>query len=223
MNLRMFRRVPASKRGLIAVLAAAVAAGASLGLGGFGGAAAAAPLAPGARADGVPGAATGLGQLTGLLPASHLTLESAIQVNLSNETARLPLDPGIAYAGTPHQEKVWYILEDASDAGAAHDLGVNYAPKLANIGISCPACVQTVTLTNPTPLQNPFGPALISFAGAPDFSPARIAVPGPDGFPLAKLQPGAVAGPGYSPFIKIAGSDTLPRVTGGRTFSTVIS
>ena len=153
MNLRMFRRVPASKRGLIAVLAAAVAAGASLGLGGFGGAAAAAPLAPGARADGVPGAATGLGQLTGLLPASHLTLESAIQVNLSNETARLPLYPGIAYAGTPHQEKVWYILEDASDAGAAHDQGVNYAPKLANIGISCPACVQTVHLVNPTPQQ----------------------------------------------------------------------
>jgi hypothetical protein len=63
-------------------------------------------------------------------------------------------------------------------AGAAHDLGVNYAPKLANIGISCPACVQTVTLSNPTPQANPFGPGLISFAGAPDFSPTRIATPG---------------------------------------------
>src|SRR6516164_7150510 len=206
LNRRIFRRVPARKRGLIAVLAAAVAATVSLGVAGWGGAASAAPVA---GADQVPGAATGLGQLTGLLPASHLTLESAIQVNLSNETARLPLYPGIAYAGTPHQEKVWYILEDASDAGAAHDLGVNYAPKLANIGISCPACVQTVHLINATPQQNPFGPAEISFAGAPDFSPARIAVPGPDGFPLAKFQPGAVAGPGYSPFIKIAGSDTI--------------
>ena len=220
LNRRIFRRVPARKRGLIAVLAAAVATTVSLGVAGWGGAASAAPVA---GADQVPGAATGLGQLTGLLPASHLTLESAIQVNLSNETARLPLYPGIAYAGTPHQEKVWYILMDASDAGAAHDLGINYAPKLANIDISCPACVQTVTLSNPTPQANPFGPAVINFAGAPDFSPARIAVPGPDGFPLAKLQPGAVAGPGYSPFIKIAGSDTLPRVTGGRTFSTVIS
>ena len=188
------------------MLAAAVAASTALAVAaGAGTAASAAPT----RADQGSGAATGLGQLSGLLPASHLTLESAIQVNLSNETVRLPLYPGIAYAGTPHQEKVWYILEDASDAGAAHDLGVNYAPKLANIGISCPACVQTVTLTNPTPLQNPFGPALISFAGAPDFSPTRIAVPGPDGFPLAKLQPGAVAGPGYSPFIQIAGSDTV--------------
>jgi hypothetical protein len=165
--------------------------------------------APVARADQVPAEANGLGQLSGLLQASHLTEESAIQVNLSNETVRLPLYPGIAYKGTPHQEKVWYILLDASDAGAAHDLGVNYAPKLANIGISDPAAVQTVTLENPTPQANPFGPATIDFAGAPNFSPTRIAVPGPDGFPLAKFAPGAVAGPGYSPFIKIAGSDTV--------------
>jgi hypothetical protein len=208
-NRRIFRRVPARKRGLIAVLAAAVAASASLAIAtGAGTAASAAPAAP-ARADQVPAEADGLGQLTGLLPRDHLTLESAIQVNLSNETVRLPLYPGIAYAGTPHQEKVWYILLDASDAGLAHDLGVNYAPKLANIAISDPAAVQTVTLTNPTPQANPFGPAVINFAGAPDFSPTRIAIPGPDGFPLAKFQPGAVAGPGYSPFIKIAGSDVV--------------
>src|SRR6202022_2393409 len=75
--------------------------------------------------------------------------------------------------------------------------------------ISDPAAVQTVTLENPTPQANRFGPAVIDFAGAPDFSPTRIAVPGPTGFPLAKFQPGAVAGPGYSPFIKIAGSDTV--------------
>jgi len=157
------------------------------------------------------GSATGLGQLRGLLPTSHLTLESAIQVNLSNETVRLPIYPGDApVPGHPDQtERVWYILEDASDEGAAKDLGVNYAPKLANIGISCPACVQTVTLENPSPQTNPFGPAPIHFAGAPDFSPTRIAVPGPTGFPLKSFQPGAVAGPGYSPFIRIDGSPTV--------------
>ena len=37
------------------------------------------------------GSATGLGQLSGLLPRNKLTLESAIQVNLSNQTVRLPL------------------------------------------------------------------------------------------------------------------------------------
>ena len=144
----------------------------------------------------VPAEANGLGQLSGLLPRDHLTQKSAIQVNLSNETVRLPLYPGIAYKGTPHQEKAWYVLLDASDAGLAHDLGVNYAPKLANIAVSDPAAVQTVTLTNPAPQANPFGPGVINFAGAPDFSPTRIAEPGPNGFPLAKFAPGAVAGPG---------------------------
>src|ERR1700756_2592169 len=209
MNRRIFRLMPARRRGPITVLGALAAAG-SLAIAGYAGtSASAAPAAPAARAHHVPPEANGLGQLRGLLPRDKLTLESAIQVNLSNETVRLPLYPGIAYAGTLHQETVWYILEDASTPGAADDLGVNYAPKLANIGISCPACVQTVHLINPPPSQNHFGPAPISFAGAPDFSPTRIATPGPDGFPLAKFQPGAVAGPGYSPFIKIKGSDVV--------------
>ena len=145
-----------------------------------------------------------LGQTSGLLPRNKLTEESALQVDLSKETVRLPL-----YPGTANGKKVWYVLLDASDVGLAHDLGVNYAPKLANIAISDPAAVQTVTLDSPTVQQNPFGPAAVNFAGAPDFSPTRIATPGPTGFPLAKLQPGSVAGPGYSPFIKIAGSNVV--------------
>ncbi|HET7052209.1 MAG TPA: hypothetical protein VFI54_28320 [Solirubrobacteraceae bacterium] len=157
------------------------------------------------------GSAAGLGQLSGLLPRNHLTEESAIQINLSNETARLPIYPGTA--PVPHHpgqtEKVWYLLLDASDSGLAHDLGVNYAPKLANIAVGDPAAVQTVTLGHPTPDQNKFGPAVVHFAGAPDFSPTRIAVPGPTGFPLKQFQPGAVAGPGYSPFIRIKGSDVV--------------
>ena len=156
-----------------------------------------------------PGAAEGLGQLTGLLPRDHLTTESAIQVDLNKETVRLPLYKGVAYKGTPNQETVWYVLLDASDPGLAHDLGVNYAPKLANIAIGDPEAVQTVTLESPTPDQNKFGQAVVDFQGAPDFSPTRIAQPGPNGFPLASFQPGAVAGPGYSPFIRIAGSDVV--------------
>jgi len=162
-----------------------------------------------AGAKDTPGAAKGLGQLTGLLPRDHLTTESAIQVDLSKETVRLPLYEGVAYKGTPNQETVWYVLLDASDSGLAHDLGVNYAPKLANIGIGDPEAVQTVTLESPAPDQNKFGQAVVDFQGAPDFSPTRIAQPGPNGFPLANFQPGAVAGPGYSPFIQIAGSNVV--------------
>ena len=157
-----------------------------------------------AHATDAPGAATGLGPLSGLVPRNHLTVESAIQVDLSTETVRLPL-----YKGKANGQTVWYVLLDSSDPGLAHDLGVNYAPKLANIAINCAECVQTVTTESPTPAQNPFGPAVVDFQGAPDFSPTRIAVPGPNGFPLATFQPGAVAGPGYSPFIKIAGSNVV--------------
>ncbi len=159
------------------------------------------------------GSATGLGQLNGVLPRSKLTLESALEINLSKEYARLPIYPGTAPNPTnPSQtEKVWYILEDASDKGLADDLGVNYAPKLADIGISCPECVQTVTEENPSPESNHFGPAGIHFAGAPDFSPEREAVPGPTGFPLKSFKPGSdvPAGDAYSPFIRIAGSDVI--------------
>ena len=148
--------------------------------------------------------AGGLGPISGLLPRDHLTEESAIQVDLSKESVRLPL-----YKGKANGQTVWYTLLDASDQGIAHDLGVNYAPKLSNIAIGCPDCVQTVTLDSPSPDQNKFGQALVNFQGAPDFSPTRIATPGPGGFPLAKFQPGAVAGSGYSPFIRIAGSQTV--------------
>jgi hypothetical protein len=157
-----------------------------------------------ASSKGDPASAKGLGPLTGLLPRDHLTEESAIQVDLSKETVRLPL-----YKGKANGETVWYVLLDASDQGIAHDLGVNYAPKLGNLAIGDPEAVQTVTLESPTPAQNKFGQAVVDFQGAPDFSPTRIAEPGPNGFPLAKFQPGAVAGNGYSPFIRIAGSQTV--------------
>jgi len=169
----------------------------------------AAGLASQALAGSKGDSSQGLGPTSGLLPRDHLTVESAIQVDLSKESVRLPLYKGIAYKGTPHEETVWYVLLDASDAGLAHDLGVNYAPKLSNIAINDPAAVQTVSLESPTPDQNRFGQAVVDFQGAPDFSPTRIAEPGPTGFPLASFQPGAVAGPGYSPFIRIDGSNTV--------------
>jgi hypothetical protein len=151
-----------------------------------------------------PASAKGLGPLTGLLPRDHLTVESAIQVDLSKESVRLPL-----YKGRANGKNVWYVLLDASDAGIAHDLGINYAAKLGNLAIGNPEAVQTVTLDSPTPDENRFGQAVVNFQGAPDFSPTRVAEPGPTGFPLASFQPGAVAGPGYSPFIRIEGSPTV--------------
>jgi hypothetical protein len=157
-----------------------------------------------AAADERPGAAVGLGQLTGLLPRENLVLESALQVDLSKETVRLPL-----YKGTANGHTVWFILTEASDLGLAKNSGLNYAPKLANIGNDCPDCVQTVTQDQPTPDQNKFGQAVINFQGEPDFSPTRTLVPGPNGFPPASFSPGSVAGKGYSPFIRIEGTTVV--------------
>ena len=118
---------------------------------------------------------------------------------------RLPLYKGDARTARPSGTS----CSTPPTQGIAHDLGVNYAPKLGNLAIGDPEAVQTVTLESPTPDQNKFGQAVVDFQGAPDFSPTRIAEPGPTGFPLANFQPGAVAGPGYSPFIRIAGSQTV--------------
>jgi hypothetical protein len=206
---RPFRSRQVGKRLPTVVLATLGAA--LVAIFGFGALASAATKHHGKRGTGATdhGAATGLGQLNGLLPRSKLTLGSAINVNLTTETVRLPIYPGTApVPGHPgHTERVWYILEDASDKGLADDLGVNYAPKLADVGIGCAGCLQTVTEDNPTAKANPFGPAVINFKGAPNFSPTRTAVPGPNGFPLKSFSPGAVAEPGYSPFIQIAGSN----------------
>src|SRR5438105_3452094 len=150
------------------------------------------------------GAATGLGQLSGLLPQKNLVLESALQVDLTRETVRLPL-----YKGTANGHTVWFILTESSDQGLAKNSGLNYAPKLANIANGCADCVQTVTQEQPTADQNKFGQAAIHFVGEPDFSPTRTLVPGPNGFPPASFSPGAVAGNGYSPFIRIDGTSVV--------------
>jgi hypothetical protein len=100
-------------------------------------------------------------------------------------------------------------LTEASDQGLAKNSGLNYAPKLANIANGCPDCVQTVTQEQPTADQNKFGQAAIHFQGEPDFSPTRSLVPGPNGFPPASFSPGAVAGKGYSPFIRIDGTSVV--------------
>jgi hypothetical protein len=90
-----------------------------------------------------------LGQRSGLLPRDHLTEESAVQVDLSKETVRLPL-----YKGKAGGETVWYVLLDASDPGIAHDLGVNYAPKLSNLAIGCP-CGSTSAASTPRERTRP--------------------------------------------------------------------
>ncbi|BDE08027.1 hypothetical protein WPS_33030 [Vulcanimicrobium alpinum] len=136
------------------------------------------------------------------LAADHVVLKNARNVDVRNQTAVLPI-----HKGSFNGKTVWYILTDASDFGIARDLDVHYAPKLANLPIGCPECVQQVTLGKPSGKFN--NDAVVNFAGIPDFAPTRIFTPGPGGFPPSKAQPGAVGDAKYSPYIRIAGSPVI--------------
>jgi hypothetical protein len=136
------------------------------------------------------------------LDPSKIVLKSVISIDLTKNLARLPL-----HRGNFHGKTVWYIITDASDYGIANDLNVLYAPKLANVPIGCSECVQHVSLS--VPANNKFDEAVVNFQGIPDFSPTRVLVPSPTGFPPLKAQPGAVGDAHYSPFIQFPGSSVV--------------
>ncbi|MDQ3513156.1 MAG: hypothetical protein M3462_05735 [Chloroflexota bacterium] len=135
-----------------------------------------------------------------ILPPNQLTITSTLEVNLTKSVATLPL-----HRGTFEGVSVWYVITDVSDAALAEELGVNFAPRLANVSNGCPGCVQQVESSDPV-----LGRGEVAFAGTVDFSPERILVPGPGvGFPPMGGQPGAMAGMGYSPFVRIGPSDIV--------------
>ena len=47
------------------------------------------------------------------------------------------------------------------------------------------------------------------FSGTVDFSPERVVVPGPKGFPPERFRPGAIGDADYSPLITTNGSTVL--------------
>ncbi len=122
------------------------------------------------------------------LPRDHIVLTSAIAVDATAGTATLPLHRGTAAGKT-----VWYIVTDSSDKADAAKRGVVYAPLLAQVGDGCANCLHATTETG----------GALRYAGAPNFGLERVFKPGATGFPPAAAVPGATAGPGYSPFVKL--------------------
>jgi len=165
------------------VLKSTLAAGGALALSTFGGGIIGRELAVSAAED-------------EMLPASKFTIKSTIAVNLTKDFARAPLFQG-AFNGQP----VWYVITEASDEGVASDIGVNFAPRLANAAVPS---VQQVTSSNPV-----LGRGMATFAGAPDFSPTRVLVAGPTGFPPAMFAPGANADAKYSDLVRVQGTNVV--------------
>jgi len=135
--------------------------------------------------DGIP--------LSGQLAREKLTMTSVISAELDRNIARVPL-----FRGTVGGERVWFVRMDVSDSTLAAQLGLNFAPRLANAQTGCPACVQVVQSTDAIP-----GRAPVQFVGGVDFSPSRVLTPGPTGFPPLAAQPGSIARAGYSDLIRV--------------------
>lgn len=132
---------------------------------------------------------------TGLLPINaqatdgatirELFIRGAVE-NPTDNTVRLPL-----YRGRSQGQTVWYVVLDASTDGAAQRYGANRADKLKNAKGT--AATQKVRIVD----------GLVEFPATVDFSPERVVVPGPQGFPPSAVQAGAVGQPGYSPLIEL--------------------
>ena len=139
-------------------------------------------------------------QLSG---SGDLFLTSAIRLDRATGDITLPL-----FKGQHDGETVWYIVTESSNQDQARKLGINFAPKLANaLGT---AAVQDARFVNAqTGRPVPARPTLksqgvvLDFEGTVDFSPERIVVPGPTGFPPAEFQAGAVGDADYSPLITL--------------------
>lgn len=127
-----------------------------------------------------------------------LFLTSAVENG--DNTATLPL-----HRGTSRGRDVYYVVLDASDGNVAQSMGVNKAQKL-NVARNTGA-VQKVTLNN----------GVIEFPASVDFSPNRVVVPGPTGFPPAQADPGSVGEAGYSPLIQLPDGMILnaPQIANG--------
>ena len=157
-------------------------------------------LAGGGAAGAVP-AAKGFSESApvGLtLAKNRQMIKSALRVDLTRDFATLPL-----HRGTANGETVWYVITDVSGRKMARRLGVNHAPKLRNAPVDCPACVQEVTTASRV-----LGRAPVLFQGAPDFSFNRSVTPAakPKTFPPKSFTIGAMAGAGYSPYVRVAGA-----------------
>lgn len=146
---------------------------------------------------------TALGPVAMAQPRGDLFLSSAILLDLDSGNITLPL-----YEGRHNGEPVHYIVTESSSQEQAARLGVNFAPKLLNaLGT---AAVQNARVVNgQTGRSLPARPSLrsrgvvLEFDGTVDFSPERIVVPGPTGFPPAQFQAGAVGDPLYSPLVTL--------------------
>lgn len=130
------------------------------------------------------------------LPASasetKIFIKSAVAVNTRAGTVTLPL-----HRGSSAGRVVWYVITESSNKKDAERRGINFSEPLGNaLGTRA---VQRARVVH----------GVIDFPGTVDFSPTRVVVPGPDGFPPTRFAPGAVGDAKYSPLVTTDGRTVL--------------
>lgn len=128
---------------------------------------------------------------------------SSFRENASDTVVTYPL-----YQGTSRGRTVYYVITGSSDLSTAQTLGVNYAPKLANaIGT---AAVMNSSSATPTSLD---------FPASVSFHAGRVLIGNPTtGFPPILAIPGAMGETGYSPLVRLAGTNIVvnaPQIMNG--------
>jgi hypothetical protein len=124
------------------------------------------------------------GSRTQFIPSAHEN---------GDNTVTLPL-----HHGTSRGRDVWFVVLDATTSEAARAWGANRSNKLANAAGT--TAVQQVAVTTD---------GTIDFPASVDFTPTRVVVPGPTGFPPAAAAPGAVGEDGYSPLVQLPNGTIL--------------
>jgi hypothetical protein len=125
------------------------------------------------------------------LARANIILPNTISVDPDAGIVTLPL-----HRGSAHGTTVWYIVTESSDKADAQQRGAVFAPLLGSVGKGCSACVRNAMESH----------GAIAFPGAPDFAPKRSYIASATGFPPASAAPGAIAGSGYTPFVRIGGA-----------------
>ena len=124
--------------------------------------------------------------------SSEVFLDSALAVDRANGSVTLPL-----LKGQHDGAEVWYVVTESSDKKDARRRGVNHSEKLAN------------ALGTTAVQRGRWVGGLLDFDGTVDFAPERVVVPGPQGFPPAMAQAGAVGDAQYSPLVTTNGRTVL--------------
>lgn len=106
----------------------------------------------------------------------------------TTDQATLPVHRAIDEDG----EAAYYVVTESSNKNDAKRRGVTFAPKLANA--SGTGAVQDGWFD---------AAGVLHVEDTVDFSPRRVVVPGPGGFPPNAAQPGSVGQAGYSPLVQL--------------------